>query len=320
MLKCARCGAEIPDGAAFCGRCGAPTPVLPPRFAGAHRQAATLQAAYRAGSVDRASYDARMRQLVVEDESGYWLPDPERGAWYWWDGQQWVPRPPPLPEPAPRARAPQPGPSVPRWLFALIPAAVLVLAALAVVLWLVRPWESGRAEAPQAGTPPASAAATAPSSPTALPLAATPGEGARWTLSPEQQDLVDEFGWPHAFSLLQMPDEEGTPVRYETWTYHDGETQYVFVDGAYVTWQLAEAMPGGTIATPYRPTQFALGDGPETVSMQVPAGEEWVSFPVIQELVEGAEAYAGPQLIAAFAERQLVYLEALALTPEEEAQ
>ena len=312
MLKCARCGAEMPDGAAFCGHCGAPTPGLPPRFADAHKQAATLQAAYRAGSVDRASYDARLRQLVVEDETGYWLPDPERGTWYWWDGQGWVPRPPPLPGPAP-----QPGPSVPRWLFALIPAAVLVLAALAVVLWVVRPWESGRAQAPQAGTPPAGAAATALPSPTALPLAETPGEGARWTLSAEQQDLVDEFGWPHSFSLLQMPDAEGTPVRYETWTYHDGETTYIFLDGTYAGWEPAQHVPQAILATPYFPTQFALGAAPKQVGALLDGGE-WAPLFASEPLMEDAEILIGPQLIAGFASGELIYLEAVAFALVEE--
>jgi hypothetical protein len=106
-MKCTQCGAELTPKDKFCGACGAPQPqqepepgrTIPPRFAEVERRFAALQAQYQAGELDETAYDAELQKLVIEDEAdGYWMLGAESGAWYWYDGDQWIRRDPPLAE------------------------------------------------------------------------------------------------------------------------------------------------------------------------------------------------------------------------------
>jgi hypothetical protein len=82
---------------------------LPPRFAEAVRRFAPLRARYQAGELDDVAYDVELQKLVVEDDTGgYWMLGADSGAWYWYDGEQWVRRDPPLA--AASVERPQAGP------------------------------------------------------------------------------------------------------------------------------------------------------------------------------------------------------------------
>lgn len=108
-MKCTNCGAELAPEDRFCGECGVPRPQLPPRFAEAVRRFAPLRARYQAGELDDAAYDVELQKLVVEDDTGgYWMLGADSGAWYWYDGEQWVRRDPPLA--AASVERPQAGP------------------------------------------------------------------------------------------------------------------------------------------------------------------------------------------------------------------
>jgi hypothetical protein len=72
-----------------------PRPVMSP-FAQAERRLGELQAAYQAGRLDRATFQAEVQKLVIQDERGqHWALGGEGGVWYWYDGSTWVRRDPP---------------------------------------------------------------------------------------------------------------------------------------------------------------------------------------------------------------------------------
>ena len=84
---------------------------------------------------------------------------------------------------------------------------------------------------------------------------------APYTLSAEQRQVVDELGYPDAFTLLfyQDLDEQDRyyDIRYESWQYGAVGREVVFVNGELIRDVPAEAVPPALAATPYRPEQFA---------------------------------------------------------------
>ena len=56
-------------------------------------------------------------------------------------------------------------------------------------------------------------------------------------LSSQQQELVEQFGYPNTFTLIfgEMTVEgEYQPVRFETWNYNDIGRRFYFIDGQFV--------------------------------------------------------------------------------------
>lgn len=141
----------------------------------------------------------------------------------------------------------------------------------------------------------------------------------RVKLSQQQYDIVGQFGWPDAFSIMEVDDTDDKSLRYESWTYYAGQTKYEFVDGVFQTWGEVEPLPRDTIGTPYRPNQFTLGASVNEVRVLV-AGNEWMPMPGADLLIEGIadelEVYVAPQLVAGFSEGRLVFVEAMALVPD----
>jgi hypothetical protein len=139
------------------------------------------------------------------------------------------------------------------------------------------------------------------------------------TLSSEQLQIIDMFGWPHSFSLVAIENAEGNLICSETWTYYDGQTSYIFLDGVFRSWEPVESIPGDSIAVPYRPDAFTLGASVEDVRKTLAPGDtlEPISdfTPFFRNFGEGAEMYAAPQVITVFYEGRLVYLEGTTLVP-----
>jgi hypothetical protein len=135
-------------------------------------------------------------------------------------------------------------------------------------------------------------------------------------LSDQQKVLVEEFGWPHFFTLLESEDAEGRPVRYEVWTYYDGQTSYTFLDGIFQFDEPAESLPSNALATPYHPNQFILGASAEQAMAQVP-GTKWAAMPGVETFQEGMQIYLSQQLMVGFYQDRLIYIDAMAFVPEE---
>lgn len=140
-------------------------------------------------------------------------------------------------------------------------------------------------------------------------------------LSSEQQQIIDMFGWPHSFTMLEVESDEGKFHCSETWTYYDGEITYIFLDGEYQTWEPIDPIPMDSLVTPYRPNEFLLGTSPDQVALAIGSGDSWIKAEYAGLLLEGlldeVEIYVAPQLVAGFNENRLIFLEALALMPTE---
>lgn len=121
-MQCPNCGAELSVGSSFCGRCGSPLASAEDPFAVAQRRYRALEERRRRREIDEATFKSEHAQLVVRDSSGQsWLPAPQEGEWYLWDGQSWVLHrvdlsgPPPEPEwPEARYTTPPQGRARPR--------------------------------------------------------------------------------------------------------------------------------------------------------------------------------------------------------------
>lgn len=88
-------------------------------FAAAERRYRELEARYQRGELSEEAFQQERMACLVQDASGRaWLPAPEVGRWYLWDGREWALSPTsplaaaPPPPAQPMAYAPQPSPGV----------------------------------------------------------------------------------------------------------------------------------------------------------------------------------------------------------------
>jgi hypothetical protein len=135
-------------------------------------------------------------------------------------------------------------------------------------------------------------------------------------LSNQQEIIVEEFSWPQSFTIFEAEDEQGDPVRYETWTYYDGQISYIFLDGIFHFDQSAEILPNNSIPTPHHPNQFTLGTSIDQQLTSKP-DIDWVKMPGIESLQEDMQIYLSTQLMAGFTQDHLIYVEVMALVPGE---
>jgi hypothetical protein len=169
-----------------------------------------------------------------------------------------------------------------------------------------------------------SAAAPRPAMPTPVrpgtPTMPPPAAASAGSLSAQQKQVYDDFGWPHSFSLAEVDDAEGKPRRHETWTYLDAGMTYVFVDGGFRGVEEAPSLPPGFRKTPYRPDTLSLGMPQDAVrSVVAEAGGTLRALSLANALsaglLEETEFYVARQMVAGFHRGRLTYLEAVALAP-----
>jgi hypothetical protein len=288
------------------------------KFIEAEKRLIALQALYQAGSIDSAKYTAEVQKLQIQDEAGQWWwfgGDPV--AWHWSDGQSWVRRDP---TPAGAAVA-RPGAistdwrTWPRWVW--IVGAVPVLAIVIFlfvslssrILSLINPTSTADEDTV------AEEGAAMPAGGEEVRHTATPEAPLIAQLSDQQQLLVDEFGWPDSFTILEADDDQGGVVRFETWTYYAGKIIYTFFDGVFQAEGFTEPISRDAILSPYHPDQFPLGMTPDQVRAWVVSGE-LIQIPDEGSGLEGIDLYAAEQLIVGFEADRLVYVDALVFLPE----
>jgi hypothetical protein len=136
----------------------------------------------------------------------------------------------------------------------------------------------------------------------------------------DRQTVVAELGLPQTFRIAFGWDENGVPVRYETWTYFDYLTDFAFVDGTLVESEALEPVDELLVApTWYSPFDFAGDMTLEQVEALLGEGElAQVSVP--PELGADMALHAGEQVVLGFAAGKLEYVETLALGAIEEAE
>jgi hypothetical protein len=139
----------------------------------------------------------------------------------------------------------------------------------------------------------------------------------------EREQIRSLIGSPDTFTITFERSGEagdGALIRYETWFYYDLGTAYEFADGA-----LIDAMPmtlptGPTILPPvrYDPALFerATTWAEITVLLLDPASFEPIELEAEYEVP--LTFYAGEQLIVAFDDEGLFYVETVALSEDTE--
>lgn len=268
-MRCTNCGATLSPEDKFCRECGAarpgPGPRLPPGFAEVRRQFADVQRQYQAGDMDEAVYEARLQELVVEDEKGgYWAPGADSGDWYWYDGSQWVRRDPVTGSP-PAPSAPPPSRRAFPWLWVAVGGGgLMVLVIVAGLLLVPRLLSAYRQSPPPAlivtdtPTPMATAASsaaevtpvvalqasatvtaaaqpTATGSPTAAPTSSptsAPTDEPTLTLTPSPEPTATPTATPQPQATPTQPEPTAAPasgalIDFEQWgTWRRGDQPY----------------------------------------------------------------------------------------------
>ena len=134
----------------------------------------------------------------------------------------------------------------------------------------------------------------------------------RW-LSSDQQSVVDDFGYPDVFRLMEVDDLDGHPARYEYWTYFKGNVTYLFREGMFLSATDKSYPEGGVQPVPYRPEQFMLGESAQDVVNRLGL-EDVGSFAIGNELLPGGELVASDRLLLGFLDERLAYVETFATT------
>lgn len=130
-------------------------------------------------------------------------------------------------------------------------------------------------------------------------------------------DLLAELGPPESFVITA--DEVGGRVsRFESWQYWSNGTQIDLVDGE-IAWNLGlEPLPDGSfLPLFYSPDEFVLLSSFSEVSDRLGDVEFTAVDGAAADLgVEGAELWAGEQVLLGFVDDQLVHVQTYPLAPE----
>jgi hypothetical protein len=143
---------------------------------------------------------------------------------------------------------------------------------------------------------------------------------AAYSLTPDQQAVVAERGYPAGFSILFFAasdtDAASTPMRQEVWSYPAAGEELIFLNGTLVETSETTDPEGDVVPAPYRPEQFLAGMSFKQV-VDATGLDTAVVIPLEPELVSEGEVYFADQLIVGLKSRRLQYVEALPLAQGE---
>lgn len=140
-----------------------------------------------------------------------------------------------------------------------------------------------------------------------------------YALSAEQQQVVNEIGYPESFTLLfyQDLDEQDRfyDVRFECWHYAAAARDIAFVNGEMISDEPADAAADALIAAPYRPEQFAASMRLKDIlaSARISEYARAAADPI---LVSSGEIYFASQLAFGMKAGRLSAVETMALEAE----
>jgi len=142
---------------------------------------------------------------------------------------------------------------------------------------------------------------------------------APYTLSAEQQQVVDEIGYPDSFTLLFYQDldeqDQFYDIRFESWHYGAAGRDIVFVNGETISDEPADAREDGLVAAPYRPEQFSASMRLKDVLAS--AGiSGYVRAAADPALVASGEVYIASQLAFGMKAGRLMAVETVPLEAE----
>lgn len=293
---------------------------LPKKFKETFQKFNKLKTAHQSGKIADNAYEAEILKLVVQDKDGQSWRLTEQGEWLWYNGESWEPQNPP-----------DVNKKKISWPIIVVSAAIILLCFCGSMIFGVMKLGDGidlstlfpknNSEEIHQTIEEDTLAPEDESSfeEETLVLPENDIEISRpiedFTLSQQQLSVVDDFGKPDAFTLVEVDDPEGNHIRHEIWAYYQGKTSYTFMDGVFINSGEVEVLPEGYFPTPFHPEQFTLGNSSEQVRAVL--GDSSISLIENSDAIQpGAQFFAGQQLILGFLEDRLYYVEALVFIPE----
>jgi hypothetical protein len=137
-----------------------------------------------------------------------------------------------------------------------------------------------------------------------------------YPLSSEQQALIQELGYPDAFTLLfYQADQTDQAMRLEIWTYYQLGQEVTMLNGQVIEQDEIDAIAGPLAQAPYRPEQF-IGGMDFDAALQASRLEEYLQVPVEPTGIPGGTLLFGQQIALGFQDETLAYVESFALDSE----
>ncbi len=138
-------------------------------------------------------------------------------------------------------------------------------------------------------------------------------------VTPDQQEIVDTFGYPDRFSISYLPQGEGDDLvlaRHETWFYSDHQQAITFIAGSVFDLEEIDEEEGYTYSI-LKPESFTFDMGyGEVAALLGDKTIEKIDF-VPELFIEGeVETYASDHIVFTIEFGHLTYLETLGLGDE----
>jgi len=128
--------------------------------------------------------------------------------------------------------------------------------------------------------------------------------------------VLEEMGAPDTFTI-QFQELEGETVRFESWSYFDFQNRFDFVDGELLWTAELEPLPDGSLFPHYyHPADFQVGMTVDEVR-ELLGGVELLEIDLAEGDIPGGLGMVGDQILLGFDQGGLVYVETLALSPDE---
>ena len=146
-----------------------------------------------------------------------------------------------------------------------------------------------------------------------------PISGKPYTLSDDQQELVNRLDYPDSFTITFYYEEfapgNKTWVREETWRYHDESTAYTFYNGELQSEFMLEPIEPGWLPAMYTPDQFVAFANLQNVldNAQI---HDYFELPLEDALVKNGRLYFAPGVTFGLADGELNYVETITMAEQ----
>jgi hypothetical protein len=131
-------------------------------------------------------------------------------------------------------------------------------------------------------------------------------------------EVLSEVGGPDAF-VITVDEVAGQLSRFESWSYIEAGSQIDFIDGE-ILWdvEIDDVLSGSLLPLSFSPVEFEMmGSVDHTLERLEGVELSSLDAAAAEFEVDGAELWAGEQLVLAFVDDALVYVEAFALAAVE---
>jgi len=132
-------------------------------------------------------------------------------------------------------------------------------------------------------------------------------------------ELLAELGGPDAF-VITVDEIGGEVVRFESWSYYEATSQIDLVDGE-ILWdiEIDDVPDGMLLPLTFSPMEFTMLSSVDDVLGVLEDVElESLGTAAAEFEIEGAELWVGEQLVLAFVDDALIYVETYALAADDQ--